>query len=400
MSSFFIEPETRKAPVCLFVIAWLGVSGFNQLATAQPPQENALPYPAALSNENLVNIPVQARITPHFEIYNPHSREDMVAIKNMGFTQVILDRADLHVEATGVGLNIVLANWWTRKTLPEDIEQGVKYAAQVDPSRLIAVSMMDEPERHAPDTPFPFYKALYQDLRTRFDREMPGVQLEISHWGPLASWPIEAYRLFKPLYQATDRIRLMPYPDLYEGPLSEVYYQMQRSRHIMQLAGRNLPQVVILQTWALPNEQKLPTIDELRVMAYQAMLFGADTLSFYNYDPALWQQTPGFTESFCELMQELTAFSHTYRAASVESQMTANGILKATIDLPGCSPVLVSVNTNREQVDDLAPLAVVIAQASCAVQRADVYRGRVKRRIFRRRGRCFGARRASCGGRG
>jgi hypothetical protein len=185
----------------------------------------------------------------------------------------------------------------------------------------------------------------------------------------------------------------MPYPDLYEGPLSEVYFQMQRSRHIMQLAGRNLPQVVILQTWALPNDTKLPTIEELRVMAYQAMLVGADTLSFYNYDPPLWQQTPGFTEGFAELMRELTRFSHTYRPAAVESEMGTDGILKATIDLPGQAPILVTVNTNREQIGDLAPLAVVFVQAASASQPTDLCRSRVKRRIFRR-SRCgFGRRR-------
>jgi hypothetical protein len=393
MSSFLLDRETRKAPFRLLIIVWLGIIGFGRYAEAQQPPANAEPYLEPLSNEALVNVTIQTRITPHFEIYNPHSREDMLAIKNMGFTQVILDRADLHVEATRVGLNIVLANWWTRETIPEDIEQGIKYAAQVDRSRLVAVSMMDEPERHAPDTPFPFYKALYRVLRTRFDREMPGVQLEISHWGPLESWPLEAYRLFKPLYQATDRIRLMPYPDLYEGPLSEVYFQMQRSRHIMQLAGRNLPQVVILQTWALPNDTKLPTIEELRVMAYQAMLVGADTLSFYNYDPSLWQQTPGFTEEFAKLMQELTRFSHTFRTASVQSQMGTDGILKATIDLPGQAPVLVTVNTNRQQIGDLDPLAVVFFQAPSAAQPTDLCRSKVKRRIFHRLRCGFGGRR-------
>ena len=74
----------------------------------------------------------------------------------------------------------------------------------------------------------------------------------------------------------------------------------QRSRQLMRLAGRELPQVVILQTWVLPEKPELPTIDELRVMSYQAMLAGADTVSFYNYDPQLWQRTTGFTEGFTD----------------------------------------------------------------------------------------------------
>ncbi len=261
---------------------------------------------------------------------------------------------------------------------------------------LVAVSMMDEPERHAPDTPFSFYQALYKDLRAHFDRDLPGVQLEISHWGPLAWWPAEAYKFFAPLYRSTDRIRLMPYPDLNEGPLSEVYYQMQRSRHIMRLAGRALPQVVILQTWALPDERKLPTIDELRVMAYQAMLVGADTISFYNYDPALWQQTPGFTEGFAALMRELTRFSHTYRAALVESCMSENGILTARLHLPCGAPVSITVNTLRSQIGDLEALAVVVttAQQPCAesipaTRRRPACRTLVKPRLLQRiRARC------------
>jgi hypothetical protein len=160
--------------------------------------------------------------------------------------------------------------------------------------------MMDEPERNSPETPFAYYEALYVDLRDRFERELPGVKLDISHWGPLKSWQAEQYQLFVPLYRATDRIRLMPYPDLNEGPLNEVFHQMQRSRQIMDLAGRQLPQVVILQTWVLPEDPKLPTIDELRVMAYQAMLSGAETISFFNYDPLLWDKTPGFSEGFAQ----------------------------------------------------------------------------------------------------
>ena len=164
----------------------------------------------------------------------------------------------------------VLANWWTQETKAEEIELGLNWARQVERRRLSAISLMDEPERNSPDTPFSYYRDLYTNLRARLDREMPHVALEISHWGPLSSWTPEFYAAFAPLYQSADRIRLMPYPDLNEEPLSEVYYQMLRSRRLMKLTGRNLPQVVILQTWMLPENPKLPTMAELRVMAYLA----------------------------------------------------------------------------------------------------------------------------------
>jgi hypothetical protein len=220
--------------------------------------------------------------------------------------------------------------------------------------------MMDEPERYSPETRFVFYRSLYRDLRARLDKEMPAVKLEISHWGPLDYWTDDQYANFATLYQATDRIRLMPYPDLNEGPLSDVYWQILRSRRLMQLAGRELPQVVILQSWALPENPKLPTIDEMRVMAYSAVLGGADVLSFFNYDPQQWAQTPGFTEGFTRLMRELTQFSRQYREATVESRMNRAGVLSAVIKPKAGYATSIVVNTNRDAVDGLAALEVKI----------------------------------------
>ena len=302
------------------------------------------------------------RITQRFEIYNPHSREQLQVIKAMGFTQVILDWPNLHEEATKLGLDVVLANWWTQETKAEEIELGLNWARQVERRRLSAISLMDEPERNSPDTPFSYYRDLYTNLRARLDRETPHVALEISHWGPLSSWTPEFYAAFAPLYQSADRIRLMPYPDLNEEPLSEVYYQMLRSRRLMKLTGRNLPQVVILQTWMLPENPKLPTMAELRVMAYLAILGGADTLSFFNYDPDLWSLTEGFTEDFAHLMAELTAFARRHPEAVVDSQLSPTGIFTATVTPASGAPTSVVINTNRRHVDDLAGLAVVIRE--------------------------------------
>jgi hypothetical protein len=181
----------------------------------------------------------------------------------------------------------------------------------------------------------------------------------------------------------------MPYPDLNEGPLNEVFYQMMRSRHIMELAGRELPQVVILQTWVLPDDPKLPTIDELRVMAYQAMLAGAETVSFFSYDRELWQKTPGFAEGFAELMHELTDFSRRFRTATVETRMESNGLLTARLILPGTSSAIVIVNTNRDPIGNLAPLQVQVS----TVHRPLVATSETTQRAFRRCRRLLFARR-------
>jgi hypothetical protein len=343
-------------------------------------------------DHDFYNSVVRGRVTQNFEIYNPHSADQLKTVKEMGFTQVILDWPNLHDFASEVGLNIVLANWWTPTTEFETLEKGLANAKLVDPKRLVAVSMMDEPERNSPETPLTYYEALYNDLRRRFDQELPGIKLELSHWGPLKSWSHDHYEAFVPLYRGTDRIRLMPYPDLDEGPLNEVFLQMMRSRQLMKLAGRQLPQVIILQTWVLPDDPKLPTIDELRVMAYQAILCGADVLSFFSYDPVVWGKTEGFPSGFSKLMQELTMFSRLYRDATVESRMSKEGVLSATLTLPDARTLMVTVNTNRNPVQDLGSLEVAVVDTGYAVVDLDgaesctrKSRPALRRRIFRER---------------
>src|SRR4029434_7041842 len=115
--------------------------------------------------------------------------------------QVILDWPNLHRDATEIGLDIVMANWWTDKTKPEEIDRGLELARQVDPARLAANSVMDEPELNSPETPLSFYVDLYDQLRQRRDRELPGVRLEISHAGPRASWDQRYYDYFSALYE-------------------------------------------------------------------------------------------------------------------------------------------------------------------------------------------------------
>ena len=200
----------------------------------------------------------------------------------------------------------MLANWWIDKTKQDDIDRGLDWAKKVDREKLVGFSVMDEPGRNAPDTPFGFYIDLYEKLKPEFRADFPNTRLEISHWGPMASWDDRYYDYFSYLYEAADVMRIMPYPDLYEGPLDDVFFMIQRSRRMMEIAQRELPLVVILQAWLLPPDGKLPTISELRVMAYQAMLSGAETVSFFEYNEEIWAKTPGFKERFRELMKEVT----------------------------------------------------------------------------------------------
>lgn len=355
-----------------------------------------------VANSDFTDQPHSHTVTRRFEMYNPHSREHLEQLKAMGFTQVILDWPNLHFDAAEVGLDVVLANWWIDTTDEADIDHGFATARDVDPDHLSGLSVMDEPERNAPDTPLEFYEELYGQLRPRLDEISPLARLEISHWGPNWNWSEELYEAFVPLYRSADVMRIMPYPDLHEGPLSDVYFMMARSRRLMTLADHDLPLLVILQTWTLTPEADLPTIDELRVMAYQAMLSGAETVSFFDYNQEIWEKTPGFGDEFAGLMAELTSLSDRLAGSQLVTTMTDEGILRMTATDPDGWTQTICVNTNRIATAGLEPLQIIESPrtrplpfqpsfASCAapchVDRTGCSRP-TRRRICRPRRRC------------
>ena len=367
------DAETRAASCCwssqscrvVLAVALLAQAALMSPAAAQQTADapgslsplsggSAIP----LNNTAYIGAPITTTVTRRFEIYNPHSIEELQAVKEMGFTQVILDWPSLYRDAAAMGLDVVTANWWTHETPAAEIDRGLEVAKQLERSRLAGVSMMDEPGRNSPETPADYYVDLYERLRSRLDGEIPGVPLEISHWGPLASWSQLDYYLTAPLYKSADVMRIMPYPDLHEGPLNDVYFMMQRSRSLMASVDRDLPLLVILQAWTLPPKSELPTIAELRVMAYQAMLSGATTLSFYHYRPEEWAQTPGFHDAFADLMNELTWLSRRFAGATVETTMTGSGILESVLTWPSSETIRIRINTNREPVEGLAALDI------------------------------------------
>ena len=300
-----------------------------------------------------------AQITHRFEIYGPNNAQQLRAVKQLGVTQVIVNRPYLHLAATNLGLDVVVAYFWDQDTAAEEFEEALQQATRVENGRLLGISLMDEPERNAPDTPFAFYRSLYQRLRRELDITLPEVGLEISHWGPLQDWPPLAYRMFIPLYQAVDTMRIMPYPDLFDAPLREVFDTIQRSRQIMTMANRKLDLIVILQTWIAPPSNQLPTINELRVMAYQAVLSGSTTVSFYDYNPEIWNDFNGFHDGFASLLNELTSLGKRYHNADISTTMSPDGILRSRIAIRGTLAATIVVNTNRHAVDNLEALEVI-----------------------------------------
>lgn len=311
------------------------------------------------ANAPFVGVPIRTKVAQRFEMYSPRTEEAVRELKEMGFTQVMLDRPNLHQAATDVGLPFVLAHWWNQETKPEEITAAVERAKLVDRSLLIGFSIMDEPERNSPDTPFGYYIEVYEKLRPQFQKDFPGTRLEISHWGPLAEWTDQHYEYFSFLYEAADVMRIMPYPDLGEGPLDDVYFMIRRTQRPMELAGRSLPLAVILQTWILPPKNQLPEIDELRVMTYQAMLSGSETVSFFDHNPEVWRQKEGFESGFRDLMREITTFARRYKDWDVETVMSVDSVLTSILKSPSGERHRVVVNTQRIAVNDLAALEVL-----------------------------------------
>ena len=310
------------------------------------------------ANAPYVGVPIRTRVAQRFEMYSPRDEQAVHELKEMGFTQVMLDRPNLHQAATDIGLPFVLAHWWNQDTKPEEITTAVERAKAVNRSFLIGFSIMDEPERNAPDTPFGYYIDVYEKLRPEFQKDLAGTRLEISHWGPLAEWTDQHYEYFSFLYEAADVMRIMPYPDLGEGPLDDVFFMMRRTQRPMELAGRNLPLVVILQTWILPPKNQLPEIAELRVMTYQAMLSGAETVSFFDHNPEVWRQKEGFEAGFRDLMQEVTGFAHRYKNWDVETAINSDSVLTSVLTSPTGQRHRVTINTQRTAVQSLAALEI------------------------------------------
>jgi hypothetical protein len=339
--------------------------------SAQSATDSPATDPAELRravNAVYTGVPFAGKVARTFEMYSPRTEEAVQELKAMGFDQVMLDRPNLHSAAAKSGMKFVLAHWWNHDTKPEDIAAAVDRARQTDRALLAGFSIMDEPERNSPDTPFGYYIDVYEKLKPLFTRDLPETRLEISHWGPLANWTDPHYEYFSFLYEAADVMRIMPYPDLHEGPLDEVFYMTRRTQRLMDLAGRELPLVVILQTWILPPENKLPDIEELRVMTYQAMLSGAETVSFFDHNPEVWQQTPGFTEGFRRLMNGAVRFRDRYRNWSVQSIMSPNGILTAMLTSNTGQAVTVQINTRREPAGGLAALEIRESPATTCPQ--------------------------------
>lgn len=314
--------------------------------------------PAVLGALLLISAPsFAAGVTQHFEIYGAKTAQDLTTLRDWGIDQVILDDSALLRAADDLGLRLIQANWFDRDTDPERVRRRAEEAQAL--RGLISINLMDEPIFNGADRHPPAY---YRDLRAKLDAWGYATPLSLTEHGPKDRWNDAEKRLFTEYFPAVDALRIDPYPVLTAKPLSQVWEWVKEARRLM--GDRILPVTVILQTWADGVDDRgvpmLPTIAELRVMAYLAMLAEVDALSFFDFNASVWDQVPGFTSGFAALVGELRTFATATRGYDVAAELGADGVLRATLTSASGAQIQVSVNSTREQRGDLAPLEIRI----------------------------------------
>jgi hypothetical protein len=296
-------------------------------------------------------------IAQNFEIYGASSEDDLHFLRSLGFTQVILDFPQLAEPAESLGFAVVLANWWDKTTPWSHVEAMLQFADGLD--NVVSVNMMDEPiyngtALHGPEVYLSLRRAIRQ---AGFDE-----WLSLTMYGPQLSWPASWSRLFIDYLPAIDILRIDPYPLAAGKPLRQVAQWIDQARLLMRAAGRDLPLTVVLEAW--DSGAGLPSIGEIRVMAYMALLSGVETVSFYNYSPPAWNSTPGFTQGFAELMSELLALAQEFDGAEIHPILGPDAQFQAEIHLDG-QWTCITVNTLRRPNGRLGPLQVVRQEGRC-----------------------------------
>src|SRR5687767_12343153 len=76
-------------PELVLLMVWAGHAPVMYAATNEPAPSDSGRQQQPIEDDMFVNSVVRCRVTQRFEIYNPHSVEQLRAVKTLGFTQVI-----------------------------------------------------------------------------------------------------------------------------------------------------------------------------------------------------------------------------------------------------------------------------------------------------------------------
>jgi hypothetical protein len=296
-------------------------------------------------------------IARNFEIYGAETGADLELLKSLGFTQVILDDQGLANLAGEFGLAVVLANWWNTSTTWTQIQALFEYALGLN--NLVSINMMDEPIYNGVAThPPELYMRIRETMRSQgFDQ-----RLSLTIYGPQSSWPVSWSRLFMEYLATIDILRIDPYAIAAGQPLRIVKEWIDYSHSLMAVAQRELPLTVVVQAWN--SGSGLPSIAEIRVMAYMALFSGVETVSFYSYNPTVWNQTKGFLRGFAAIMTELTALSREFENADIQPVLGGDDLFQVEICHEG-QWTCITVNTRNHPNGVLGPLEIVRSNGRC-----------------------------------
>jgi hypothetical protein len=326
----------------------------------RPGPAPEVPFDSTPSDAPSESTPTEvcSTLARRFEIYGAASLYDLELLRSMGFDQVILDNHGFADAAEALGFSVVLANWWDRQTTLGEILPVLRQAMGL--SRLVSVNMMDEPIRcglktHGPEV---YLRLRREILETGFERP-----LSLTLHGPKPDWPTPWLRVFMDYLGAIDILRIDPYAFCNGDPSRLVGDWINLARQFMATAGRDLPLTVVIEAW--DGGKGLPPIDEIRAMAYMALLSMADTLSFFSYDPATWSKQPGFIDKFAALIRELEGLAGEFAGAEVRSILGADDLFQAEIDQDG-DFTCITVNTRDRPNGRFGPYQVVRSDGRCA----------------------------------
>lgn len=272
----------------------------------------------------LFTFAAKAEITQNFEIYGVRDQATLLRMRSLGFNQMVFESYPLAQIADQLGIKSVLAHWWFSETPWTDVALAVEQAAGLN--YLTSINLMDEPMHN---DPVRFPAAYYLNLSQRIHALNPALPLSLTEYGPQPQWPAAKLELFKDYLAAVDQLRIDPYPVAGGRPLRAVYDWIALAKTLMSEINHEVPLTVILQTWNSGQDSiEMPTIPQLRVMAYLAMSSEANTLSFFDFNETQWQQVPGYYEGFSALMAELQELARYYRGWELSTEILANDVVR------------------------------------------------------------------------
>jgi hypothetical protein len=240
------------------------------------------------------------------ELYGAKSDADLRLFASWGVNRVILESFDqLAPVARSLGMEVVQANWWSRESDEAQIRRQLGAASGFLPAAT--VNMMDEPIYNGVERFPPELFARIKELRGEVAPLLP---LSLTVYGPRSSWTAGEELAFRGYLRVIDELRIDPYPIVAQRPLSLVTDWIRAARRMAGEEGRHgLPLTVILQAWSLENKPDgtpgLPTVQELETMVDFALAEEVHTISFFDYNPTVWNRVPGFTEAVQRLIAKI-----------------------------------------------------------------------------------------------